>query len=156
MKKKSNKNPKEYAILAEFDDPSSLLEACKNTKKEGYSKFDAHSPFPIHGMDKAMKLKDSKLGWLVSLGALSGFSCALLLQIWAMTKAYAFKISGKPFLSLEAFIPVTFELTILFSAFTVTFGMIFLNKLPKWYNPFFKHPRFPLVSSINFLLVFYQ
>ena len=150
LSNKTSKKP--YGIIAEFANPHDLLKAASSVQKEGYKQFDAHSPFPVHGMDEAMNLKDSTLGWIVALGALVGFVGALFLQIWTMTTAYPFVISGKPFNSLEAFVPVTFELTVLFSAFAATFGMIALNKLPQWYHPLFKASRFPLASSHSFFI----
>lgn len=148
-----NKNIEEiFGLIAEFENPNQLVKAAKKIKHEGYDNFDAHSPFPIHGMDKAMGLKDSKLGWIVISFALIGCFGGFSLMIWSSTYAYALNIGGKPFVSIEAFIPVAFELTILFSAFSTVFGMLALNKLPMWYHPIFNSSRFKKVTSSSFFI----
>ncbi len=139
-------------VLVEFSGPGALLKAAEQVKKNGYTRFEVYSPFPVHGMDEAMGLKLSKLPWIVlicgMIGALSGF----LLQTWVATSAYKLTISGKPFFSYQAFVPVTFELMVLFSAFGAVFGMLFLNGLPRFYHPVFKHSGFHTVSSHGFFL----
>lgn len=131
-----------FGILVEVKNPLDLINLAKKLNQCGYRKYDTHSPFPIHGMDKAMGLGDSKLGWIVFFFGFLGMLTGIGLQTWASTKGYAFTVSGKPFLSIEAFIPITFELTILFSAFSTVFGMLYLNGLPRWYHPLFKSKRF--------------
>ena len=127
-----------YGLIAEFSDPTSLLQSVQKLTKVGYRRLDTHSPFPIHGMEKALKIADSKLGWIVFCFGLLGFCTAITLQLWVATKGYAITVSGKPYASIEAFVPITFELTILFSAFSCVFGMFALNKLPMFYHPLFK------------------
>ena len=131
-----------YGVVSEFADPTSLLQSAQKLNKLGYRRMDAHSPFPIHGMEKALKIPDSKLGWIVFCFALLGFCTAITLQLWVATKGYATTVSGKPYASIEAFVPITFELTILFSAFSTVFGMFALNKLPLFYHPWFGAKRF--------------
>jgi len=130
------------SVIGEFKDPTELLKAAKQTRKAGYEAFDAHSPFPIHGMDDAMGLKGSILGWVVLCGGLTGCVAGFGLQAWVATEAYPLVISGKPLFSYQAFVPVTFEVTVLFSAFAAVFGMFGLNKLPQLYNRLFKHKSF--------------
>lgn len=144
---------KTHGILAEFKNPGHLMKAAKLTNKAGYKKFDCHSPFPIHGMDDAMGLKPSKLGFIVMAHGLVGFLGGLALQIWTSSIAYPINISGKPFVNLPAFIPVTFELTILLSAFGAVFGMFFLNNLPKLHNSLFNSERFKKVTDDGFFVV---
>ncbi|BBM89946.1 hypothetical protein COTS27_01664 [Spirochaetota bacterium] len=141
-----------FGMVAEFDNPHHLLEGAKAFSKAGYEKFETHSPFPIHGMDKAMGLKDSKLGWVVIISALLGGAGIFVLQAWAAVIAYPFIISGKPYLSTEAYIPATFEMIILSAGFAAVFGMFMLNKLPKFYHPLFKSKHFYKASSHGFFL----
>lgn len=139
-------------IVSEFSNPKVLLEAAKNLRSAGYEKFETYSPFPIHGMDRAMGLSDSKLGWIVIISALVGGIGGFFLEAWSSTTAYRLVISGKPFLSTEAFVPIVFELTILFSAFSTVFGLFALNKLPAFYHAIFKHKTFYKASSDGFFI----
>jgi hypothetical protein len=141
-----------YGIIAEFKNPGDLLKAAKATQTEGFKKYDAFSPFPIHGMDDAMSLEGSKLGWIVLCGGAFGLSLGLGLQAWVATTAYPLVISGKPLFSYQAFVPVTFELMILFSAFSAVFGMFALNKLPEHYHPLFTSKNFAKVTSHGFFI----
>ena len=138
-------------ILAEFKGPHELLEAAKTLTKKGYKSFDTYSPFPIHGMDDAMNLKPSILGWIVFLGGSFGLIGGFSMQVF-MSLDYKIIISGKPFASYPAFIPVTFELMILLSAFAAVFGMFALNKLPQHYHPIFKSQNFKKATSHGFFI----
>jgi hypothetical protein len=142
-----------FGLLAEFSNPAELIKAAKLIHKAGYSKFDCHSPFPIHGMDDAMGLKPSPLGKIVLGHTLIGFFGALALQIWTSSIAYPINISGKPFINLPAFAPVTFELTVLLSAFGAVFGMFFLNNMPKHHNVLFNSDNFRRVTDDKFFVV---
>lgn len=144
---------KVFGLLAEFKNPGDLMKAASLTGKAGYTKFDCHSPFPIHGMDDAMGLKPSPLGIIVLVHSLIGFIGALALQIWSSSIAYPINISGKPFINLPAFVPVTFELTVLLSAFGAVFGMFFLNKMPRHHNPLFNSEHFRRVTDDKFFVV---
>lgn len=148
----SEDNKKIYGLLAEFKNPGELMEAAKAVNKAGYHKFDAHSPFPIHGMDEAMGLKKSKLGWIVLGHGLLGMLGGIALQVWVHTSAYPMNISGKPEANLPAFVPVTFELTILLAAFGTFFGMFALNKLPKFNHPLFNSQTFEKVTDDGFFI----
>lgn len=141
-----------YGILAEFKNPKELVDAARTVQQSGYKKYDAYTPFPIHGLEKAMNLKESKLGWIVFFHAILGMGGALLLMIWTMGYDYPMNISGKPTINIPAFIPVTFELTILLSAFGATFGMLYLNGLPKFHNPLFNSDRFEKVTDDSFFI----
>jgi len=143
---------KVFALLAEYDNPAKLIKAAKLVNRAGYTKYDAHSPFPIHGMDDAMGLKESKLGWIVLSHALVGFSGGLTLQIWASSIAYPIIIGGRPFANVPAYVPVTFELTILLSAFAAVFGMFFLNNMPKHHNSLFNSDNFSRVTDDKFFI----
>jgi hypothetical protein len=141
-----------HGIVAEFASPHDLIEAVKAVRQAGFSKFDTHTPFPIHGMDKAMGLPGSKLPWLVLCGGLTGLACGFALQWWMNGIDYPFHIGGKPLVSYQAYVPICFELTVLFSAFTAALGMLAMNLLPRPYHPLFTHPRFARHSDDRFFL----
>ncbi len=141
-----------YGWLAEFSDPAALVRAARATRDAGYKYFDSHSPFPIHGMDGAMGLGNSKVGFLTLAGGLTGLAAGILLQWWTGAVDYPLNISGKPFYAWEPSIPVIFELTILFSALGAVTGMFLLNGLPRPYNPLFYSKRFSAVTDDAFFL----
>lgn len=142
-----------YAVLAEFKSTGELLKAAESVRKAGYTKWDVHSPFPIHGMDDAMGLKPSILGRMVLGHAVLGFTGAVTLLTWASSIAYPINISGKPLANFPAFVPVTFELTVLLSAFGAVFGMFFLNNLPKHHNPLFNSDTIRRATDDGFFVV---
>ncbi len=141
-----------YGLLAEFADPATLLHAAEKTRKAGYRHFDVHSPFPIHGMDKAMGLGNSLVGFFTLGGGITGFALAYWLQWWTGAVAYPLNISGKPFFAIEPSIPVIFELTVLFSAFGAVAGMFALNGLPRPHNPLFYSRNFARATDDAFFL----
>lgn len=143
---------KTFGILAEFDSPKSLMHVAEKIRDQGYTKWDTYSPFPIHGMDKAMGLKESMLGLIVFIGGALGLSAGFALQTWVSTSAYKIIVSGKPLFSFQAFIPVTFEVMVLFSAFATVFGMFFLNRLPQHYHPLFNSKKFSTATSHGFFV----
>ncbi len=125
-----------FGITALFKDPDSIISAAKKTSLSGYTKWDVNTPYPIHGMDNAMNIKPSKLGFVTLICGLSGTTIALLLMWWTMSVDYPMVIGGKPFFSLPAFIPVTFELTvILATASTVAIMFAFFFGLPENSHP---------------------
>lgn len=140
------------AILAEFENPTALFKAAEKLRDAGYKCFDCHSPFPIHGMDKAMGLKRSSLGWLVGLAALVGTTGALALQWWSSTIEYPLVISGKPLFSFQAYVPVTFAVGVILSAMTAMIGMLALNGLPRFHHPVFYSDRFGKFSRDGFFI----
>jgi hypothetical protein len=142
-----------YGLLAEFPNPGVLLDAAEATRKEGYRHFDAHSPFPIHGMDDAMGLGNAVgVGVSTFFGGLTGFVTACLLQWWTGAVDYPLNISGKPFFAVEPSVPIMFELTVLFAGFGAVAGMLALNGLPRPYNPLFYSDRFEGVTDDRFFL----
>ncbi len=141
-----------YGVLAEFSHPGALVHAAEATRKAGYRHFDTHSPFPIHGMDKAMGLGNSKVGFFTLGGGVTGFALAYWLQWWTGAVDYPLNISGKPFFAVEPSIPIIFELTVLFSAFGAVFGMLALNGLPRPHNPLFFSRNFERASDDAFFL----
>jgi hypothetical protein len=142
-----------YGVMAEFEDVTSVVAAAKTVRDAGFTQWDVHSPFPIHGIDKAMGVKPTILPWLVLGGGLTGLCGGLLLSWWTNAVNYPYLISGKPQWSFAANIPVIFETTVLFAALTAVFGMLILNKLPLLYHPLFKHRKFRRVTNDRFFVV---
>lgn len=141
-----------FGLLAEFEHPGALLKAAEKVRDAGYQKYDTYSPFPVHGMDDAMGLKPSKLGWIVLIHGMLGLSGALAMITFMAYFDYPLNISGKPFLNWPAFVPVTFELTVLLSAFGTVFGMFFLNGLPRHHHPLFNSDSFARATDDGFFL----
>lgn len=141
-----------YGLLAEFSNPAELMHAAEATREKGYRHFDTHSPFPIHGMDRAMGLGNSKVGFFAFGGGLTGFAVATVLQWWTSAVDYPINISGKPFFAVEPSVPIMFELTVLFAAFGAVAGMFALNGLPRPYNPLFYSDRFRRATDDGFFL----
>ncbi len=141
-----------YAVVAEFDTPEKCMHAAEAAREAGYSKLDAYSPFPIHGMSEAIGFHCNKVPFFIFAGGLLGCMTGLTLQWYTATIDYPLNVGGKPFNSLPSFMPVTFECTILFSAFTAVFGMLALNKLPKPYHSIFNTPNFGRASQDRFFL----
>jgi hypothetical protein len=141
-----------YGVLAEFDSPAGLLEAARGVREQGYTCWDCHSPFPVHGLDRAMGLRDTRLPWVVLVGGLTGLSVAMLMQWWMNAVDYRLIIGGKPFFSLPANIPVAFELTVLLSAIAAFVGMFAFNQLPQFFHPAFRSERFRRVTTDRFFV----
>ncbi|TWU15442.1 quinol:electron acceptor oxidoreductase subunit ActD [Allorhodopirellula heiligendammensis] len=139
-------------VVAEFTDVSALLAACERVRDAGYTKADAFAPFAVHGIDKALGIKPTVLPWISLAAGGVGTCTALAMQAWMNGVNYQYIISGKPFISLPASIPVAFELTILFASFATFLGMWALNGLPKFSNPMFTSPRFDRVTDDTFFL----
>lgn len=141
-----------YGLLAEFSDPGALMHAASAVREAGYRRFDVHSPFPIHGMDKAMGLGNSLVGFFTLGGGITGFALAYWLQWWTGEVAYPLNISGKPFFAIEPSIPIMFELTVLFAAFGAVAGMLALNGLPRPHSPLFYSRNFTRATDDAFFL----
>ena len=141
-----------FGAVAEFATTKELYHACEKIRDEGYKVWDAHTPFPVHGLEKAMGLKPSKLPWIVLTMGLIGCVSAMGFQMWTMGISYPMVISGKPLFSWQAFVPVTFEISILLSAFGAVFGMFALNKLPQHYHPLFTFEKFQRATNDTFFI----
>jgi len=141
-----------YGVVAEYSTTQDLLHAAERARAQGFSRLDAYSPFPVHGLDRVLGTPGSKVPWIVLGGAIFGGSFGLWLQWWTAAVNYPIKVAGKPYFSIPAFVPITFELTVLFSAFACLFGMLALNRLPQYYHPVFKHPNFPRATDDRFFL----
>ena len=142
-----------YGILAEFDTVADAQGAAAKVRDAGFTRWDVFTPFPVHGMDKAMGLRNSQVGWFSFLGGASGYTLGMWM-IWYMNAFdYRLVVGGKPMFSpFYPFVPC-FELTILLGAFGAALGMLFLNRLPRLYHPLLKHRRFAQVTRDKFYLV---
>jgi len=144
--------PLMYGLMAEFADPALLVDAAKAAHAAGYRKMDAYSPFPIEGLEEALGEEKDWLPLLVLLGGIGGGIAGFAMQYFANVIHYPLIIGGKPYNSWPAFIPITFELTILAAAGTAVLGMLALNDLPTPYHPVFSVDRFELASRQSFFL----
>jgi len=145
--------PRIYGLMAEFEDATALVAATERAHEAGYRRMDAYSPFPIEELHHAMGSPHSKLPLIVLIGGIVGCLGGFALQYWAATIAYPVNIGGRPLNSWPAFIPVTFECTILIAALAAVLGMLGLNGLPMPYHPVFNVERFALASRSRFFLV---
>ena len=141
-----------FGVLAEFATPADVYHACERVRDAGFTRWDAHTPFPVHGLEGAMGLRRSPLPWIVLVMGLTGLALGFLLQWWVHTRAYPLVISGKPYFSWPAFIPVTFEVGILFAALGAVFGMLGLNRLPMHHHPLFRSKVFERVTDDAFFI----
>ena len=142
-----------YGLLAEFDAPATLLAAAEKTRDEGFTRFDAFTPFPVHGMDEAVGFRENKVAPIILTGGLLGLLGGFGLQYYCQVIAYPINIGGRPYYSWVPWIPPTFEMTILVAALFAFVGMLALNGLPRPYHPVFNAPRFALASQERFFLV---
>lgn len=146
------KRPKIFGLLAEYETPADLYKACEKIRDAGYGAWDAHTPFPVHGLEKAMGLKPSLVPWIVCVMGFSGAGLGFLLQWWTSVVDYPLIISAKPFNSYQAFVPVIFELGILLGSFGAVFGMFGLNRLPTYYHSVFNSSRFHRATDDRFFI----
>jgi len=141
-----------YGLMAEFDSPQALLEAARRAYAAGFRRMDAYSPFPVEGLAEAIGFHGSRVPLLVLIGGIVGCLGGFYLQYWVSVIHYPVNVGGRPLNSWPAFIPVTFELTILFAALSAFFGVLWLNGLPMPYHPVFNVERFELASRNRFFL----
>jgi hypothetical protein len=144
---------KVHAAIGSFETPDALVEAGKKIYGMGYRKLDAMSPFPVHGIDDAIGIPRSKLGWIVVCFAMIGLFTAQGLMYWVGVINYPLVIGGKPLFDFTFSIPVTFELTILFSGISAVVGIFGLNGLPQLYHPTMRYKQFHRATDDRFLLV---
>lgn len=156
-------NGQPYALVAEFDNVADVMRAAETVRDEGYLLWDVHSPIPIHNINHAMGMRPTILPWITLIHGLAGCLFGLLLTWWinattvpglsSSVQGYQFLVSGKPFYSLPANIPIIFETTVLFAAFGTILGLLGLNKLPMLYNPLSRSRRMLRATADRFLLV---
>ncbi len=138
--------------MAEFEEPNQLLLAAEKAYAEGYRKMDAYSPFPIEGLAEAIGVRRNRVALIVLIGAVLGCLTGFFLQYYVAAINYPLDIGGRPLNSWPSFIPITFELTVLFGAFFAIFGMLALNRLPMPHHPVFNAPGFELATRNRFFL----
>lgn len=144
-----------FGYVAEFGSATDLYHAAEKVRDAGFRRWDVHTPYPVHGMDRAMGLGKSWLSALVLGGGITGALTALVLQFFTQVALYPTVVQDKPtnLFTIPAFFPVTFELTILLSAFATVFGLFAIIMLPRWNHPLFNSPLFSKFSNDGFLLV---
>lgn len=142
-----------YGIVAEFDETPMVFKAAQHVRDAGYTRWDVHSPFPIHDMEEAMGIKGTRLPLMAGAAAITGVTTAAALQWGTSFVLYPTVVQGKPFEAWQPFVPIMFELGVLFTAFMCIFGMLALNGLPRWHHPLFSHDRFMRVGNDRFFIV---
>lgn len=141
-----------FGYLAEFESPQALVDAAEKIRDAGYTKTDAYSSFPIPEIDEALGIRRSALPWVILVMGIIGGLIGFGTQYYANVIHYPLNIGGRPMNSWPMFVPITFELTILFSAFTAGLGMLIINGFPKHYHPVFNVPSFQRATSTAFFL----
>ncbi len=147
------KAPRLYGVMAQFDNPSALVTAARETYAAGYRKINGYSPFPIEELSEAIGFTRTGLPLIVLAGGIIGGLGGFFMQYWMEVINYPLNVGGKPFNSWPAFIPITFECIVLCAALAAVFGMLALNKLPQPYHPVFNAPNFALATRDSFFLV---
>jgi len=141
-----------YGVLAGFETPEDLLRAIKKIRESRFTLFDAYTPFPIEGLDEALGIPENRVGLVALGGGACGATLGFGMQWYANVVAYPMNIAGKPDFSWPAFIPVTFELTILTAALFGALGMLVMNGLPRLYHPIFAVAEFRRASKDRFFI----
>lgn len=144
--------PSKWGIVAEFDSPAAIYDAAQKTTAAGYTRVDAHTPFPVHGLDRALRQGASGLGWIVVSFGLLGIVLAQLMMWWMNAYDLPIWVSGKLPYAWPSTIPITFELMVLLSGFGAVFGMFGLNRLPRLHHPIFTHSSFWRATDDRFFL----
>jgi hypothetical protein len=142
-----------HGIMAEYTTPAAAMHAAEKVRDAGFRKWDVFTPFPVHGMDKAMGLKNSRVGWFSFIGGCTGYTTGMLMIWWMNAVDYRIVIGGKPMFSPFGAFPPSYELTILLGAFGAIGGMMFLNKLPRLHHPLLKNKRFALATHDRYFVV---
>lgn len=145
--------PSVYGIMGEFDNPSELVAAARRTYEAGYRRINGYSPYPIEELSEAIGFTRTALPLIVLIGGILGGLGGFFMQYWMEVIDYPLNVGGKPYNSWPAFIPITFECTVLVAAFSAVLGMLLLNKLPQPYHPVFNAPHFALATRDKFFLV---
>ncbi len=141
-----------YGVMGEFAEPEQLLHAARAAYQAGYRKMDAYSPYAVEGVAEAIGFRKTRVPLVVLLGGIAGAVTAYGMQWYSAVISYPLNVGGRPLHSWPAFIPITFELTILFAAIAGLIGMLAMNGLPKPYHPVFNAPEFKLASQTRFFL----
>ena len=145
--------PERYGLLAEFESPQTLLDAAHAVRKAGYTKTDAFSPMPIHGLAEALGFEESIIPKVVLGAGITGMLAGYGLEYWTQVIAFPQNIGGRPYHAWVAFIPPAYETTILLAALSCFGSLLFLCGFPRPYHPVFNAPRFSMATSDRFFLV---
>lgn len=145
-------NNSKWGIVAEFDTPAAIYQAAEKVTAQGYTRVDAHTPFPVHGLDKALRQGPSHLGWIVICCGALGICLAQLMMWWMNAVDYTFWVSGKEPYAWPTTIPITFECMVLLSGFGAVFGMFGINRLPRLHHPIFNHTTIHRATDDRFFL----
>src|SRR5258705_6402670 len=145
--------PPLYGVMAEFENPRDLVAAARRTYEAGYRRINGYSPYPIEELSEAIGFTHTSLPLIVFIGGVLGALGGFFMQYWMEVIDYPLNVGGKPYNSWPAFIPITFECTVLVAAFAAVLGMLVLNKLPQPYHPVFNAPNFALATRDRFFLV---
>ncbi len=145
-------NTTKWGVVAEFESAAAIYRAAEKTTAQGYTRVDAHTPFPVHGLDKALRQGPSPLGWIVVCCGLTGICLAQLMMWWMNGVDYQFWVSGKPPFAVPSMVPVLFECTVLLSGIGAVFAMLGLNQLPRHHHPVFESARFERCSDDKFFI----
>lgn len=141
-----------YGLVAEFDTPEAVIDAANHAREAGYKKMDAYTPFPVTGLDEALGMTNTRLGWVVLFMGITGGLAAFAMQYYSQVIFYPLNIGGKPLNAWPNFIIITFECTVLFAAFTAGLFMLARNGLPQPYHPIFNTPNFGAATRDHFFL----
>ena len=141
-----------HGIMGEFETPGAVYHAAEKFRDSGYTRWDVHTPFPIHGLEEAMGIRRTVLPMLVAVVGLTGAGLGFLMEWWMSVHGYALVTQGKPYNSWQAFIPITFECGVLLAAFTALIGMLAMNGLPRWNHPLMRKERFLSSSDDKFFI----
>lgn len=145
-------NPGLYGLVAEFENPTALVQATRQAHEAGYRRMDAYTPFPVEGLPEALGFHHTKMPLLILIGGITGLLSGFALQYYCAVISYPINVAGRPLNSWPSFIPVTFELTVLISSLTAVFGLLALCGLPMPYHPLFHVPRFSRATRDGFFL----
>ncbi len=149
----SDTGKKLWGLLAQYEDPHAVYQACERVRDAGYEAWDACAPFPVHGLDKAMGVRPTRLPWVVLICGLLGSTFMLWFQAWTSGNAYPFIVGGKPLFSLPAFVPVWYEVTVLSSCLAAFFANWVMSGLPRPHHPAFASKAFERVTDDKFFIM---